>query len=227
MGPEDWEGAAAELLDATCSSGPVDMRRLATACRFDLRGWQCTDAAQLRASSLTLVVDAGARHERQQGLIAHELGHFALQRSGLAQSERAARYVAGALRYPWREALPEFRSTRWSIEALRQLHPHVSATAIAVRITQLRRAVMSLFDPLGRVRPWRVVNHDVRGELARRAHPLEHDLAIEAWMQRREVRAGNLCVATPLVDHERGVHRVVVVCDACELEGAAHYDEAA
>lgn len=226
MGPEDWEGAAAELLDATCSSGPVDMRRLASACRFDLRGWRCTDAAQLRGSTRSIVVDEHARHERQQGLIAHELGHFALQRSALAQSERAASYVAGALRYPRREALIDFRSTRWSITALRELHPHVSATAIGVRITQLRRAVLSLFDPLGRVRPWRVASSDVHGELARRAHPLEHELAIEAWMQMREIRSGNLCVATPLFDEERGVHRVLVVCDAAELEPAQHGEAA-
>lgn len=226
MGPEpweDWEGAAAELLDATCSSSPVDMRQLATACRVDVRPWRCRDGAQVRFATRTVYVDQAARHERQQGLIAHELGHVALDRSALDQSERAASYVAGAIRLPWRETLAQLRDTAWSIAAMRKLQPHASATVIGVRTTQLRNAVLSIFDPVGRIRPWRLARPDTPAEIARRPTAVEHRLSAEAWAEQREVRRGELCVATPLFDHSRAVHRVLVVCCVDELQTASRH----
>ncbi len=142
-GPEEWEGAAAELLDATCTTAPVDALELAAACGLEVRTRPRAGAV---LDGSVLWVEERARPERFQGLIAHELGHVALDRSRLPQSERGATYVGGALRLPRREMLRDLRETAWSITALRARHPHASATAIAVRITQLRTACVALFD---------------------------------------------------------------------------------
>ncbi len=217
-GPEEWEGAAAELLDATCTAAPVDVLTLAGACGLEVR-------ARPRAGAVlegtVIWVEERARPERLQGLVAHELGHVALDRARLEQSERGATYVGGALRLPRREMLRDLRETAWSIAALRQRHPHASATAIAVRITQLRTACLALFDPHGRVRPWRVAGESIGRDLAARPTALEHELALEAWQEGREVRRGELVVATPLPHYTPGEHRVLVVAHAAELRAAA------
>lgn len=217
-GPIDWEGAAAELLDTTCTSAPVDTLALAAACGLEVRVRRRAGAV---LDGAVLWVEEGARPERLQGLVAHELGHVALDRSGLPQSERGATYVGGCLRLPRREMLRDLRETAWSLAALRERHPHASATAIAVRITQLRTACVALFDPHGRVRPWRVAGESIGRDLAARPTALEHALALEAWQEQREVRRGELVVATPLRDYMPGEHRVLVVGHAAELRGAA------
>jgi hypothetical protein len=217
-GPEEWEGAAAELLDATCTTAPVDAMELAAACGLEVRTRPRAGAV---LDGAMIWVEERARPERFQGLIAHELGHVALDRSRLPQSERGATYVGGALRLPRREMLRDLRETAWSITALRARHPHASATAIAVRITQLRTAAMALFDPCGRVRPWRVAGDSIGRDLAARPTALEHELALEAWQEGREVRRGELVVATPLRDYAPGEHRVLVVGHAAELRAAA------
>lgn len=214
-GPEEWEGAAAELLDATCTTAPVDVLELAALCGLEVRpGRGCTEGR-------AIFVDLRARPERLQGQVAHELGHLALERAGIEQSERGATYVGGALRLPRREMLRDLRETAWSITALRERHPHASATAIAVRITQLRTAAMALFDPHGRTPAWRVAGDSVGRDLAARPTALEHELAVEAWMAQREVRRGELLVATPLPHYTDGEHRVLVVGHAAELRRAA------
>lgn len=220
MSAEEWEGAAEELLAATCTSTPVDTLALASACGLHVLSGALHDATLYRHERVVRV-DARARPERLQGLVAHELGHFALERSRLPQSERGATYVGGALRLPRREMLRDLRETVWSITALRERHPHASATAIAVRITQLRTACVALFDVAGRVRPWRVADESIGRDLAARPTALEHELALEAWQEGREVRRGELVVATPLPDYAPGEHRVLVVGHAAELRAGA------
>jgi hypothetical protein len=219
-GPEEWEGAAAELLDATCTTAPVNVLDLAAACGLDVQYW-ARAGAKTDLDAATVWVESRARPERLQGLVAHELGHVALDRAGLEQSERGATYVGGALRLPRREMLRDLRETAWSLEALRARHPHASATAIAVRITQLRTACLALFDPNGRTPPWRVAGETIGRDLAARPTALEHELAVEAWVEQREVRRGELLVATPLPHYTEGEHRVLVVGHAAELRRAA------
>ncbi len=224
MGPEEWEGAADELLEVTGVTAPVDVLVLAAECGLLVRS-SARAGASIDLERGVIDVEARARPERQQGLVAHELGHFVLRRHGLPQGERAATYIGGCLRLPRRELSRDLARTAWSIAALRELHPNASATAIAVRITQLRPAVVALFDPIGRLRPWRVASESVPRELARAPTPLEHELAIAAWVEQREVRRG-LCVATPLPDPERGEPRVLVVCDAEGLGGGDRHQHA-
>lgn len=220
VGPEDWEGAAAELLDATCTVAPVNMLDLADACGLDVQYWSRV-GAKTEIETSTIWVESRARPERMQGLVAHELGHYALDRAGLPQSELGATYVGGCLRLPRREMLRDVREHAWSPTAIHQRHPHASVVAIGVRITQLRTATLALFDPHGRTPAWRIASESVGRDLARRPTPLEHEVAIEAWMAQREVRRGELVVATPLPHYTDGEHRVLVVSHAAELRRAA------
>ena len=190
MTPEDWEGAAAELLDATCTTAPVDVFTLAAACGVEVRPGKRSRICLLDGIAH---VDIAARGVRQQGLLAHELGHFALERSRLPQCEQGARYIAGALRLPRATFIADLARTCWSITALRSLHPHASATAIGVRITQVRCASATLIDPVGRQRPWRVTSSCAR-ESAKTLSLLEEELAELAWSEQRELRADPLCV---------------------------------
>jgi hypothetical protein len=96
-GPEEWEGAAAELLDGTCTVAPVNTLDLAAACGLDVQYW-ARAGAKTDLDAATVWVESRARPERLQGLVAHELGHLALERAGIEQTERGATYVGGALR---------------------------------------------------------------------------------------------------------------------------------
>lgn len=205
MTSEEWEGAASELLAATCTSVPVDMFSLAAACGFKLRPGRTGVCIEKRV----LYLDTRVREVRQQGLIAHEIGHFALDRSNLPQSEMGARYVAGALRLPRTQFIRDLRETQWSIESLGRLHPYASAMAIAVRITQVRHAAATVIDPRDRVRPWRITSESA-DTTARPLSRLEVELAAEAWQAGVELRS-HRCIATPLPDASEP--RVIVVCD--------------
>lgn len=86
------------------------------------------------------------RPQRQHGRIAHELGHVALRRSGLEDSEDGARWAAGALMLPRYDFGRDLTQTAWSLPKLRALHVHASAEMIAIRTVQLRDAVATVFD---------------------------------------------------------------------------------
>lgn len=98
---------------------------------------------------------------------------------------------------------------------MRELHPHVSATAIAVRITQLRDAVATIIDPLGKARPWRVWSPWLHDRRLARLSAWERDLAMRAVEAGEELRGDELCYALPLMDGEWS--RVIVVCEAEQL----------
>ena len=217
-GPEDWEGAAAALLEETCTSAGCNMIDLADACGLVVQ-YRAKSGAEIDGS--VLWVESRGTPERAQALIAHELGHFALKRAGLPDSERGATYVGGCLRMPRREMLRDLRETAWSLAAMMERHPYASAVALAVRITQLRTAALALFDPCGRVRPWRVASERVARDVARAPTTLEHDLAIAAHLEGREVRHGQLVVAIPLRDERTGEERVLVVGHVEDLRACA------
>jgi hypothetical protein len=111
----------------------------------------------------------------------------------------------------------DLRRTRWELAALRTLHPNVSATAIAIRITQLRDAVVTVFDPRGRLRPWRAASPWLVGPHLQRVSRWERDLAAEAYEKNAEVRGDELCYAVPLVEGDRVNHRVLIVCELEQL----------
>lgn len=212
---EILEGIAEEILDATSTTPPVDAFALAAACDFELR-FGGVPEAQIRRS--TICVNPRMRPARQHMRIAHELGHFALERHGLPDSERDASYVGGALLLPRREMIRDITRTAWSLDALRAMHPNASNTAIALRITQLREAVMTIVDPKGHKRPWRQMSHALRDDRRLlRMSEWERELAACAYAEGREVRGDELCFAVPLLDDTGSDDRVIVVCEAEQL----------
>lgn len=216
MSPREWEGLAAELLDATgCDEPPVDAFELAACAGFVVRA---ASRAALDSERRVIHVDIRARSERQHMGVAHELGHWLLRRSG-ADSEDGARYLGGALLLPRAAYSADLTRTAWSIGKLRERHVNASATACAVRITQLRDAVVTVLDPRGRLRPWRVVSPWVAEPRLRRVTAWERELARAAYEAGEEVRGDGLCYAAPLTEGARGAeeHRVIVVCEIEQL----------
>jgi Zn-dependent peptidase ImmA (M78 family) len=209
------EGIAADLLDETCTSSPVDAYALAKACEFDVKPWSGVGA---KREGNVIKINPRARPQRRQGLIAHELGHFALERAGEPDSEDGARYIAGALRLPRRDFDRDLAQTAWSIARLRERHIHVSAMAIAVRITQLRQAVVTVVDPFGRARPWRLWSPELPERPFKRITAWERELVRGAVESEAEYRGDQLCYAFPLFDETgHGWSRVIIVCEAEQL----------
>ncbi len=209
----EWEAAAEELLDATCTSSPVDAFALAPACGFEVRH----RVGRAERKGNVIYVNVRSRPVRQQMNISHELGHFAHERAGLVDSEPGAKYIGGALLLPRRDFNRDLTRTAWSLPKLRELHRNVSATAIAVRTTQLRDAVATVIDPRGHKKPWRVWSPWIADRRLRRLSAFERELAERAYEERAEVRGDELCYAFPLVDGPPSEHRVVVVCEIEQL----------
>ena len=209
----EWEAVAAEVVDATCTTAPVDCFRLAAACGFAVR--LHTGATELRAGEI--LVGADMRPQRQHMRIAHELGHFALARHAIPDTEHGARWAGGALLLPRRDFDRDLTRTAWSMARLRELHVNASATAIAVRTTQLRDAVATILDPRGRKKPWRISSPWIAEKRIVRVSAWERELAQRAFDAGEEVRGDELCYAFPLLEGEPDEHRVIVVCELEQL----------
>lgn len=193
----DLEGIARDIHDSTGGLLPVDAFKLATLCGIELRPTR-------RAEGL-LELDAGvihypsrARLTRQHGVIAHELGHWALHQAGEDHlNERAARYLAGALLLPRGAFERDAWACDWDLHELQRQHPHASAEMIVVRMTQVSAATAWVWDD-GRVRRryGAAAGEDVEAIVGRvlASELPERDGAVRAW---------------PLL--ERGHRRVVVV----------------
>lgn len=188
------EGIARNLLESSLcgEDGPVDAYELAAACGLhvehsDLRG------AVLMGDTIYLGrrTPAAQVHLR----IAHEVGHWALERDGQEQSEAAADYLAAALLVP-REQLDRALRRGWDLEELRRRFRHAPASAIACRIAQIREATAAVYDD---------------GRLRRRvgpAVPVEADLLAAAHAAEAPVRRDDRTGAWPLFG---AVRRVVVL----------------
>ncbi|HEU4427818.1 MAG TPA: ImmA/IrrE family metallo-endopeptidase [Myxococcota bacterium] len=210
---EEWEGAAAEVIDSTCTSAPVDGFRLAKACGFEVR----LHAGRNETRGEIIYINCRMRPQRQHGRLGHELGHYALARHEIPDSEEGARWAGGAMLMPRREADRDITRFAWSVAQLRAKHINVSATAIAVRITQLRDAVATLIDPRGHHKPWRVHSPWISEKRFRRVSSWERELAERAYAEGVEVRGDELCYALPLIDGAVHEHRVLVVCELEQL----------
>lgn len=211
----EWEGAAQEILDGTCTSAPVDAFKLAAACEIEIQPAAVAEA-ELRGD--VILLNTKMRPQRQHMRITHELGHVALERHGIEDSEPGAKWAGGALLLPRRDFGRDLTHTAWSVPKLRALHVNASATAIAVRITQLRDAVVTILDPLGRRKQWRIMSPWIQDRRARRLSAWESELAAQAYDTRDEVRGDDLCYAVPLIDSgDPREHRVIVVCELEQL----------
>lgn len=209
----DWEGAAAELLDGTCTSTPVDAFALAAACGLKVRVGGAR-VARLDGNVIHIAPKMCSPHQHMG--VCHELGHFALARHGLEDSEEGAKYIGGALLMPRREMRRDLVATAWSITKLRERHVNAYAIAIAERITQLCDAVATIIDPRGRKKSRRILSPWINEpHLAKRTSAWERELALKAWETGEEIRGDELCYAVPVIDF--GEDRVIVVCELEQL----------
>jgi hypothetical protein len=220
-GVEEWEGIARDLLERSgADDPPVDALVVADCWGFAVL--QATGAIpSIDPVGRVIRVNLDQRAQRVQMDVAHELGHFGQQRAGVPDLEEGARYIGGAILLPRARFDRDLASTAWSITKLREMHSNVSATAIAVRITQLRDATCAIIDPRGRKAPWHIASpwlHDPRIE-RRRVTRWQRELASRAYAAGEEVHddAAPLCYALPIIDVDGGEDRVLVVVEYRQL----------
>lgn len=217
-----WEGVARDILESTgADDPPVDAFVVADAWGFRIEAAAVRDA-EIDHERHLIKLNVRNRRERQHMSIAHELGHWGLVRAGLPNTEHGARYIGGAIMLERRRFDRDLRQTGWSIRRLREIHANASATAIAVRITQLRDATAAIIDPRGRKAPWHVASpwvHDPRIH-RRRVTSWQRELAERAWDAGDEVHDEHspLCYALPVLDEAgHGEDRVIVVAELAQL----------
>ncbi|MFW6087506.1 MAG: ImmA/IrrE family metallo-endopeptidase [Myxococcota bacterium] len=205
------EGIAAEILEETgCDEPPVDAFELAELCGCEVRPGRRGGGGGRRGD--VILVDVTARTVRQHGVVAHELGHWALERAGEDDSEDGARYLGGAFMLPRRPFERDLDATSWDLQALRARHLNASAEMIARRIVALRDGVASIWDQ-GKLR--RRVSSPWLPEPFRRPTRLERELVAEVLEGGETVRADSMIWAVPVFD--RGWRRVIVVAEAEQL----------
>lgn len=208
-----WEGIADEILSETgCDEPPVSAFVLAECCELTVQAWG-RGYGRLEADRKLIKYPIGARPVRQHGLIAHEIGHWALRRGREDNTEDGARFLAGAFLLPRRVVDRDLTRVAWEMDALRAKHVNASVEMIARRITQLRDAVATVFDN-GRVTR-RVASSWLAEPRFRRVSRWERALAETALEHGKTVHGDELCYAVPVIDPP--YHRVVVVCEAEQL----------
>lgn len=158
-------------------------------------------------------INVKVRRERQHGLIAHELGHWALRRAGEPDGEMAASYVGAALMLPRTPFQADLRATGWDLRQLRAKHVNCSAELIARRIVTLRDAVVSIWDN-GRLKgrvwsPWLPEGY-------RRISAFERRLAADVLDRGETIEAGPLLWGFAVF--ENTWRRAITVCEAEQLE---------
>jgi len=139
---QTWEGVARELLEAVELDAPVDALELAALCGLTLRA----RFGPARLDGSTVYVDVRGRPTRVQRDVAHELGHWALRRSGELDSERDADYVAAALLLPRETFRRDLIAASWDLNLVRQRHPHPPWSWLAARATHVADAVATVWD---------------------------------------------------------------------------------
>lgn len=168
------------------------------------------ERAQLQGD--TIYVSSRSRHVRQQGLIAHELGHWALAYSGEPDSEEAAAYVGAALMLPRAHFDRDLKRTAWDLRELQAKHIHCSAEMIARRIASMRDACVTIWDQ-GRLKaripsPW-------LPEPYRRISAFERELAAQVLESGETIKVDELVWGFPVFS---GWHkRVITVAEAQQL----------
>lgn len=203
------EGVAESLLgEIALDEPPVDAFEVAACCGLRLRPQHTRESGQ-RAD--VILFNPSDPPRRQQAVVAHETGHWALRRGGEEDSEDAADYVARALLVPRRAFERDLRRT-WRIDTLQAKHLNAPAAWIAERIVHLRDAVATVIDE-GKVTrriasPW-------LGEKFRRLSRWERELADAALERGEAVQGDELVWAVPVI--EPPWRRVVIVAEARQL----------
>jgi hypothetical protein len=206
-----WEeGVALGLLEELGDPDPpMNALSLARAC--GLRVVE-TSGPGARLVDDTIEVPARARPVRLHGLVAHELGHWALARAGERSDEFSADYVAGALMLPRTAFDRDLRATGWDLRELRAKHVHCSAELIARRIVNVRDAVVGVWDN-GKLKtrvhsPWLAEGHATMSTF-------ERELAAEVLASGETVEVGALLWGVAVF--QGAWKRVITVCEAEQL----------
>lgn len=207
-----WEGVARGLLaDTGFDDGePVCAFELATVCGFKIRprrGPQRIDLAER-----TIHLDFKQRWERQQAIVAHELGHWALGRAREEprdeESEQAAWFVGASLIVPRESLYAQLRKTQ-RLDDLALAHPNASRELLGRRIIETRSGFLTIIDN-GRIRK-RIASPHIETAPPPQLSPLERDLVQAAYKTARPARLG-LTQAVPVFEGWR--ERVVLVTAA-------------
>jgi hypothetical protein len=150
--PRHLEGIAREIHEETGIEPPIDALDLAGLCGIETVPWRKRFGALLlpgdeaRALELrqelaerpVIFYPLGAQPVRVNGVVAHEIGHWALARGGCDPAdEEAADYLAGALMLPDRRYRADMNETDFDLDELRARHPNASMQMLAVRMCQL------------------------------------------------------------------------------------------
>jgi hypothetical protein len=147
----ELEGIARDIHESTGSRLPVDAFALAELCGLTTRPWSKADGSWTPGTG-EIWYPGRARPVRQHGLVAHELGHWALWDAREDHTvERCARYLAGALMLPWQPFTRDVAACDWDLFDLQDRHPNVSAEMVVVRMTQTSESTAWVWDD-GRVK---------------------------------------------------------------------------
>lgn len=146
----DWEGCANAFLRAIgADDAHHDPRLLAAAYDLELVPVGGRDGRASCTRGRRVYLPVAAAPERQAGVIAHELGHLALEMHGGEQSEPAASYTGAAILVPRRPLLRALRRHGPDLAALRPLFPHASAELLARRVADVAEYVCTIVDERG------------------------------------------------------------------------------
>jgi Zn-dependent peptidase ImmA (M78 family) len=217
---QEWEGVAREFQNSTgVDDPPVDARMVARRAKLEIR--YAIGPSKLDIAKREITVNPRQHPTHVQIDIAHEAGHFLLDRAGLPNVELGAKYLSGALLGPHRCFDREVDSQNWSVVGLQRRHRNMPALALALRITQVRDAVATIFHPLQKRRPWRRASPWIE-DLAVIEKPtrLERDFAARAWDVGTELHgegAEEGLHATVAPDEYSDGPRVIVVRDLRQL----------
>jgi hypothetical protein len=147
-----------------------------------------------------------------RGYAAHELGHWAIARLGLPDSEDAADRVGEALMLPIYAFDPE--PSGWNVVELQQTHLNCPLETIARRVLATRTACMCIWER-GRLVS-RELTPDAEDPFGGTTE-FESELAKQARRQRSLVRRGPRVLG--FIDDE-APSRVITLCDPVELKRA-------
>lgn len=141
-----WEGVAEAFAADVGIHHHVHPRVIAAAYGLELAPVADRSGRHSCVRGNVIRVPALARPERLAGVLAHELGHVALEHHGEEDSEHAASFVGAALLVPRSSLLVALRCAGPDLCALRQPFPHASAELLARRVADVAPYHVSIID---------------------------------------------------------------------------------
>jgi hypothetical protein len=206
-----WEEGIAIglLLELGDPTPPINAFELARACGLRVVS---ADIRHAQLMGNVIRVNTRAMRVRQHGMVAHELGHWALARAAEPQSEEAADMIGAALLLPRREFDADLRTTGWDLRLLQAKHVNCSAELIARRIVSLRDACVAIWDN-GKLKA-RVASPWLPAGFAR-ISGFERELAADVLASGSTTEQGNLLWGFAVFSG--AWKRVITVCEAEQL----------